>query len=160
MWPLVSQYLKLRLHFNIITCHLHWPHAKVKFRLCKIKNDLNVLGFAVCYIDILLCLPDCFTLEMRRAVAQWADRRFLYYFSTLFTASTDKTVCCWDYETGGRIKKLKGHQSFVNSCCPSRRGNQMIVSGSDDSTIKVRFRGCDLLKARAFTIYRNLPWQM
>lgn len=64
--------------------------------------------------------------------------------STLFTASTDKTVCCWDYETGGRIKKLKGHQSFVNSCCPSRRGNQMIVSGADDSTIKlwdIRKRG-------------------
>ena len=60
-----------------------------------------------------------------------------YVSSTLFTASTDKTVCCWDYETGSRIKKLKGHQSFVNSCCPSRRGNQMIVSGADDSTIKV-----------------------
>ena len=65
---------------------------------------------------------------------------FVVFSSTLFTASTDKTVCCWDYETGGRIKKLKGHQSFVNSCCPSRRGNQMIVSGSDDSTIKACLR--------------------
>lgn len=60
-----------------------------------------------------------------------------FSFSMIFTASTDKTVCCWDYETGSRLKKLKGHQSFVNSCCPSRRGNQMIVSGADDSTIKV-----------------------
>lgn len=55
----------------------------------------------------------------------------------LFTASTDKTVAMWDYETGSRIKKLKGHTSFVNSCCPSRRGPQFAVSGGDDSMIKV-----------------------
>ncbi|XP_031567783.1 U5 small nuclear ribonucleoprotein 40 kDa protein-like [Actinia tenebrosa] len=64
---------------------------------------------------------------------------------TIFTASTDKTLAMWDYETGSRIKKLKGHTSFVNSCCPSRRGMQYIVSGSDDCTIKLwdtRKRGC------------------
>lgn len=30
-----------------------------------------------------------------------------------------------------------GHSSFVNSCYPSRRGPQMVVSGADDCTIKV-----------------------
>ncbi|KAK3755755.1 hypothetical protein QZH41_019992, partial [Actinostola sp. cb2023] len=65
--------------------------------------------------------------------------------STMFTASTDKTIALWDYETGSRIKRLKGHTSFVNSCCPSRRGLQYVVSGSDDCTIKLwdtRKRGC------------------
>ncbi|XP_001638394.3 U5 small nuclear ribonucleoprotein 40 kDa protein [Nematostella vectensis] len=65
--------------------------------------------------------------------------------NTMFTASTDKTVALWDYETGARMKRLKGHTSFVNSCCPSRRGMQYVVSGSDDSTIKLwdtRKRGC------------------
>lgn len=65
--------------------------------------------------------------------------------STMFTASTDKTLGIWDYETGTRIKKLKGHSSFVNSCFPSRRGPQYIVSGADDCTVKLwdtRKRGC------------------
>ncbi|XP_073252334.1 U5 small nuclear ribonucleoprotein 40 kDa protein-like isoform X2 [Porites lutea] len=57
--------------------------------------------------------------------------------STMFTASTDKTLGIWDFETGTRIKKLKGHSSFVNSCFPSRRGPQYIVSGADDCTVKV-----------------------
>lgn len=55
----------------------------------------------------------------------------------MFTASTDKTLGIWDFETGTRIKKLKGHSSFVNSCFPSRRGPQYIVSGADDCTVKV-----------------------
>ncbi|XP_066268836.1 U5 small nuclear ribonucleoprotein 40 kDa protein-like [Branchiostoma lanceolatum] len=57
--------------------------------------------------------------------------------STLFSASTDKTVGLFDMETGTRIKRLKGHSTFVNSCHPSRRGPQMVVSGSDDSTIRL-----------------------
>ena len=57
--------------------------------------------------------------------------------STLVSCSSDKTVACWDYETGMRIKRLKGHSSFVNSCCPARRGPELIVSGSDDGTVKV-----------------------
>ena len=64
-------------------------------------------------------------------------RRFGFFFSTMFTASTDKTLGIWDFETGARIKKLKGHNSFVNSCFPSRRGPQYIVSGADDCTVKV-----------------------
>jgi len=64
----------------------------------------------------------------------------LHYFtdgSTLVSCSSDKTVACWDYETGMRIKRLKGHSSFVNSCCPARRGPELIVSGSDDGTVKL-----------------------
>ena len=38
---------------------------------------------------------------------------------------------------GTRLKRLKGHGSYVNSVFPSRRGDPMIVSGSDDSSIKV-----------------------
>ena len=38
-----------------------------------------------------------------------------------------------------RIKRLKGHTSYVNSVHPARRGEPMIVSGSDDCMIKVIF---------------------
>lgn len=58
--------------------------------------------------------------------------------SLLFSASTDKTVGVWDSETGERIKRLKGHTSFVNTCYPARRGPQLICTGSDDGTVKVR----------------------
>lgn len=35
--------------------------------------------------------------------------------SNLFTASTDHTLGLWDIVTGQRIKKFKGHTTFVNS---------------------------------------------
>lgn len=63
---------------------------------------------------------------------------FLFvFFSVLFSASTDKTVGVWDSETGERIKRLKGHTSFVNTCYPARRGPQLVCTGSDDGTVKV-----------------------
>lgn len=57
--------------------------------------------------------------------------------SNLYTASTDHTLGVWDIATGVRIKKLKGHNTFVNSVQTARRGPQILVSGSDDSTIKL-----------------------
>lgn len=62
---------------------------------------------------------------------------FLLPSSMLFSASTDKTVAVWDSETGERVKRLKGHTSFVNSCYPARRGPQLVCTGSDDGTVKV-----------------------
>ncbi|KAL1123569.1 hypothetical protein AAG570_002645 [Ranatra chinensis] len=57
--------------------------------------------------------------------------------NTIFTCSTDNSVAMWDLNAGVRIKKLKGHTGFVNSCHPTRRGTQLVVSGSDDCSIKV-----------------------
>jgi len=53
------------------------------------------------------------------------------------TSSTDKTLGLWDVEVGVRIRKFRGHQSFVNSCNVARRGPQLLCSGSDDGTVKV-----------------------
>lgn len=46
-------------------------------------------------------------------------------------------MAVWDSETGERVKRLKGHTSFVNSCYPARRGPQLVCTGSDDGTVKV-----------------------
>lgn len=63
------------------------------------------------------------------------------HFSTdgmnIFTASTDKTVSMWDCEVGIRMKKFRGHTSYVNCCHVARRGPQLVCSGSDDCTVKV-----------------------
>lgn len=45
-------------------------------------------------------------------------------------------MAVWDTTTGYRIKKVTGHSSFVNSCCPARRGDTF-VSGSDDGTARL-----------------------
>ncbi|OVA05157.1 WD40 repeat [Macleaya cordata] len=55
----------------------------------------------------------------------------------IISASPDKTLRAWDVETGKQIKKMVEHSSFVNSCCPSRRGPPLVVSGSDDGTAKL-----------------------
>ncbi|KAG1347041.1 U5 small nuclear ribonucleoprotein 40 kDa protein [Cocos nucifera] len=62
----------------------------------------------------------------------------------IISASPDKTLRAWDVETGKQVKKMAEHSSFVNSCCPSRRGPPLVVSGSDDGTAKLwdlRMRG-------------------
>ncbi|KAJ3413450.1 hypothetical protein HDV05_008019 [Chytridiales sp. JEL 0842] len=55
----------------------------------------------------------------------------------VFSASTDKTLGIWDASTGARIKKIKGHHSFINTLSVSRKGPELLVSGSDDSSIRV-----------------------
>ncbi|XP_066259709.1 U5 small nuclear ribonucleoprotein 40 kDa protein [Euwallacea similis] len=57
--------------------------------------------------------------------------------ANIITASTDYTLGLWDVVTGQRIKKYKGHTTFVNCAQPSRRGPQLIVSGGDDSTVRI-----------------------
>lgn len=54
----------------------------------------------------------------------------------IFTASSDKTCAVWDATTGERIRRLRGHASIVNCCCPARK-SPMLASGSDDGTIKI-----------------------
>ena len=57
--------------------------------------------------------------------------------SKLISCSVDKTLCLWDLEAGERLKKFKGHSSFVNCCSSTRRGPQLFASGSDDGTVRV-----------------------
>ncbi|ORX78344.1 WD40 repeat-like protein [Basidiobolus meristosporus CBS 931.73] len=57
----------------------------------------------------------------------------------VYSASADKSVGIWDVNTGVRIKRFRGHNSFVNSCAPQHKfaGSNVVVSGSDDRTVKI-----------------------
>jgi Prp8 binding protein len=43
----------------------------------------------------------------------------------------------FDVESGERIKKYKGHLGIINSCSVSRRGTELLASGSDDTHVKL-----------------------
>jgi len=64
--------------------------------------------------------------------------------STLYSASADKNGAVWNVETNERIKKLSGHSQVVTSISPAKRGPPLILTSSDDGSIKlwdVRTRG-------------------
>lgn len=46
--------------------------------------------------------------------------------SKVFSCSADKTVSVWDIYEAKRIKKFKGHESFVNCISATKRGSELV----------------------------------
>ena len=57
--------------------------------------------------------------------------------NVIFSASADMTLASWDLESGLRIRRHEGHEEVVNCLAVSKRGEEMLVSGSDDGHIGV-----------------------
>ena len=55
----------------------------------------------------------------------------------IFTASADTLLAGWDVESTTRIRRYVGHEDIVNTMDITRRGQEMLVSGSDDGSIGV-----------------------
>lgn len=55
----------------------------------------------------------------------------------LFSCSADKTVIIWDSNTGARIKKLRNHQTYVNSISSASSDPNLLVSVGDDCYVNV-----------------------
>ncbi|KAG2232102.1 hypothetical protein INT48_006779 [Thamnidium elegans] len=55
----------------------------------------------------------------------------------IFSCSADKSVGIFDVKTGERTRRWRGHTGIVNSCQVARRGPELVVSGSDDCTVKI-----------------------
>lgn len=55
----------------------------------------------------------------------------------IYSASADTTLASWDLDTGVRIRKHIGHEEVVNCMDVSKRGEEMLVSASDDGYIGV-----------------------
>ena len=53
----------------------------------------------------------------------------------IFSASADMLLASWDLETGLRIRRHLGHEEVINTLDVSRRGEELLVSGSDDGCI-------------------------
>ena len=84
---------------------------------------------------------DCFNYDVLKGHGNAVlDVDWSWDGSLLFSASTDKYAAAWDATTGQRVKKLRGHTAVVNSISASTRGPHLAVSGSDDTTVRVRRR--------------------
>ncbi len=46
--------------------------------------------------------------------------------SKVYTCSADKSIGVWDIYESKRIKKFKGHESFVNCLDASKKGSEMV----------------------------------
>jgi Prp8 binding protein len=55
----------------------------------------------------------------------------------IFSASADMTVASWDLESGQRLRKHVGHEEVINCVDVSRRGSEMLLTGSDDGYIGI-----------------------
>lgn len=53
----------------------------------------------------------------------------------VFSASADMMIASWDLETGLRIRRHLGHEEIINALDVSRRGEELLASGSDDGHI-------------------------
>lgn len=56
---------------------------------------------------------------------------------TIFSASADTTLASWDLETGQRIRRHVGHEEIINCLDISKRGQELLVSASDDGCIGI-----------------------
>lgn len=56
----------------------------------------------------------------------------------IYSCSADKSISIFDVKTGERTRRWRGHTGIVNSCQIVRRGGpELVVSGSDDCTVKI-----------------------
>ncbi|KAL9116039.1 MAG: hypothetical protein Q9227_000407 [Pyrenula ochraceoflavens] len=55
----------------------------------------------------------------------------------IFSASADMTVASWDLETGLRLRRHTGHEEVINCLDIARRGQELLISGSDDGSIGI-----------------------
>jgi Prp8 binding protein len=46
--------------------------------------------------------------------------------SKVFSVSADKTVSVWDIYESKRLKKLKGHENYVNCISSTRKGTELV----------------------------------
>ena len=55
----------------------------------------------------------------------------------IYSASADMHIASWNVETGERIRRHTGHEEVINCLDVSKRGEEFLVSGSDDGSISV-----------------------
>jgi Prp8 binding protein len=55
----------------------------------------------------------------------------------LFSCSADKTIIIWDSFSGCRLKKLRNHQSYINSIAAAPSDAKLLASVGDDCVVNI-----------------------
>ncbi|KAF2965563.1 hypothetical protein GQX73_g8005 [Xylaria multiplex] len=55
----------------------------------------------------------------------------------LYSASADLHLASWDLTSGTRIRRYVGHEEIINAMDISKRGEELLISASDDGTIGI-----------------------
>ncbi|KAI8950031.1 WD40 repeat-like protein [Xylaria longipes] len=55
----------------------------------------------------------------------------------LYSASADTHLASWDLISGARIRRYVGHEEIINAMDISKRGEELLISASDDGTIGI-----------------------
>ncbi|KAI1193969.1 WD40 repeat-like protein [Nemania serpens] len=55
----------------------------------------------------------------------------------LYSASADMHLASWDLTSGTRIRRYIGHEEIINAIDISKRGDELLISASDDGTIGI-----------------------
>ncbi|EEQ33244.1 wd-repeat protein [Microsporum canis CBS 113480] len=74
---------------------------------------------------------------MDRSICAVLDVQWSRDSQTLFSASADMTLASWDLASGTRIRRYIGHTEIINCLDISRRGQELLISGSDDGSIGI-----------------------
>ncbi|KAI0390450.1 WD40 repeat-like protein [Xylariaceae sp. FL0594] len=55
----------------------------------------------------------------------------------VYSGSADMHLASWDLTSGTRIRRYIGHEEIINTLDISKRGEELLISGSDDGTIGI-----------------------
>jgi Prp8 binding protein len=70
-----------------------------------------------------------------RILCVWFSSRSACLLTSILSA--DMHIASWNVETGERIRRHEGHEEVINCIDVSKRGEEFLVSGSDDGYIGV-----------------------
>lgn len=68
------------------------------------------------------------------------DLQWSLYSSILYTVSADQTLAMTDLTTGQRVRKIRAHRGIINALDRTMAGGagvELVVTGSDDGTVKI-----------------------
>ncbi|KAI8806650.1 WD40-repeat-containing domain protein [Cladochytrium replicatum] len=119
---------------------MHLTGHEADVRTCRFSPDGNTIASGSLDRNIFLwnTYGDCKNFGVLKGHGKAVlEMQWMQGGSQIVSASADTTLGLWDVKTCERVKRMKGHNSFVNSVSVSPRGSEIIATGSDDNTIKV-----------------------
>jgi len=106
---------------------------------CKINHDGTTL--ATCSSDKEIMLWDVYGDCTNWGVMKGHKSAVLdlewHHDGMLMSASADQNGSMWDVEACVRSRRFRGHTGVVNTVTTNRRGDPMVLTGSDDCSAKL-----------------------